>query len=100
MAIVGHGTQPIVVGNIYGDSVASLLWITMSIDTHVFGSTAVAAMFYLFSVVQGVRSFADIIYPMIMFVHCPRYPDILLPIMYIDRQRCRSIVVDNGHGLQ
>ena len=67
----------------------------MSIDTRFFRAT-VAAMFYFLSIVQGVSTLYPI-YPMMRTAHCPKYQNLLLPTMSIDRQRGLSIVVDNGH---
>ena len=68
------------------DSIARLLRLTMSIDTHFSGAT-VAAMFYFLSIVQGVST-SYIIYPLTLTAHCPKYQNALLRTMYIDRQRC------------
>ena len=57
---------------------------------------AVAAMLYFLSIVQGVSTPYPI-YPMMLTAHCPKYQNLLLPTMSIDRQRGLSIVVDNGH---
>ena len=78
-----------------------ILWLTMSIDTRFFGSTAVAAMFHVIVFYcPGCKGCQTSISPMILFVRCRRCANILLPIRYIDRQRCRSInrVIGNGHG--
>ena len=61
-----------------------------------FFRATVAAMFYFLSIVQGVSTSYPI-YPMMLTAHCPKYQNVLLPTMSIDRQRGLSRVVDNGH---
>lgn len=71
------------------------MWLTMSVASRFFRAT-VAAMFYFLSIVQGVSTSYPI-YPMMLTAHGPKYQNLLLPTMSIDRQRGLSIVVDNGH---
>ena len=44
-----------------------------------------------------LKALSDIIYIIILFVHCPKYQTILLQTTYIDWQRCRSVVADISH---
>ena len=74
-------------------SVASLLSLTISIDTRFFGAT-VAAMLYFLCIVQGICT-SYLICPMMLTAHCPKDQHLLLPTLSIDRQRGQTIVVDN-----
>ena len=80
------------------DSVASLLWSTLSSDTRFFGATAVAAMLYFHSIfVQGVITSYITSFIIMLRAHCPNYRNTLSPTTCAESRRCQSIVVGSGH---